>query len=105
MDSKRDIKNKRWLSQWGLVRKRGFLRFWMIYGLLYFVLSFAAIFLLVHVFSEQAPQLKELLGDVILTNILVALGLGLILSLTRWIWNDLKYRRLGSKYPTATQLY
>lgn len=105
MDSKRDIRNKRWLSTWGLIRKRGFLRFWMIYGLLYFILSFAVIFLLVYVFSEQVPQLKEFLGDIVLSNLLVAAILGLLLSLTRWIWNELKYTRLGAKYPTATQLY
>ncbi len=105
MDSIRDIKNKRWLSTWGLIRKRGFLRFWMIYGLLYFVLSFGVIFLLVYVFSEQVPQIKEYLGDIILSNLMVAAGLGFTLSLAKWIWNELRYRRLGAKYPSATQLY
>ena len=77
----------------------------MIYGLLYFVLSFAVIFLLVYVFSEQVPQIKEFLGDIVLTNTLVAAGLGFMLALAKWIWNELRYRRLGAKYPSATRLF
>lgn len=101
MDSKRDIRNKRWLSYWSQMRKRGFLRFWMVYSLLYFVLSFAVIITLVLFFRSQLPALQKLLSEEIPPNLFTALIIALSLATTRWIWNELRFRRLAAKYPSA----
>ncbi|MBI1222189.1 MAG: hypothetical protein GC180_06250 [Bacteroidetes bacterium] len=103
MDSKNDIKNKHWLAEWSQVRKRGFLRFWMIYGLLYFILTFAVFMTLIYVFDNPIPALQVIIGNNLGQYILSSLVFGLLLSLLRWILSELRYRRLGAKYPNATR--
>ncbi len=105
MDSKRDIKNKQWLSRWAQVRKRGFLHFWMIYGVLYFVLCFALILVAVNLFSDSIPHIVEFLSNKIVINLLIALGSGLVISVLQWVYNEIRFRRLGSRYPNAVRLF
>jgi membrane protease YdiL (CAAX protease family) len=102
MDSNRDIKNKLWLSNWSRMRKKGFLRFWMIYSLLYFVLSFAVIIAIVLFFRSKLPALQALFAEEIPGNLLTALIFALSLATARWIWNELRFRRLAAKYPSAS---
>lgn len=101
MDSPRDIQNKRWLSTWSQVRKRGFVRYWVIYGLLYFALSFAMIMALIYLFDGPLPVIGAFISEHTGNNILLAFSVGLVISLLKWIINELRYRRLGSKYPNA----
>lgn len=105
MDSKRDIRNKRWLGYWGQMRKRGFLRYWMLYGVMYFVLFFLFILLAVNLFGERLPVFERLLSDKVVTNLLISLCAGMSLAIGQWIMNEIRYRRLGSKYPTAARLF
>ncbi|MDX5320132.1 MAG: hypothetical protein LPK45_03570, partial [Bacteroidota bacterium] len=95
--------NKRWLSKWSQMRKRGFLRFWMIYGILYFVLSLGMILSIVHFFAVPLEKLSDLIGEDLLTQIGIAVACGLILSLLLWVNNELRYRRLSAKYPNAVR--
>lgn len=105
MDSPQDVRNKRWLGRWGRLRKRGVLRFSLTYGLLYCGLTFAAFLTLRQILPESSEILQWLAGITWLINALISLGAGFLLALVQWIYNELRYRRLGSKYPSATRLY
>lgn len=105
MDSKRDIRNKRWLSNWSKIRKRGFLRFWMIYGLLYLILSFAVLFLLTRVFHNQILIISEFQTLDILQMLLISIALGLVIAALRWLLKEIRFRRLSAKYPQAIRLF
>lgn len=105
MDSKQDIKNKRWLSHWSQMRKRGFMRYWMLYGALYFILCFLIILTTLNLFRETLPFIERFLSEKVVINLVIALGIGMILSIGQWVVNEVRYRRLGSRYPNAVRLF
>lgn len=105
MDSKRDIRNKRWLGYWGQMRKKGFMRYSMLYGAMYFVLIFLLIVLTVNMVEEKLPFFERLFSDKIFINILISLGAGMGLAIGQWVINEIRYRRLGSRYPNAARLF
>lgn len=74
----------------------------MVYSLLYFVLSFAVIIAIVLFFRSKLPALQNLFAEEIPGNLLTALIFALSLATVRWIWNELRFRRLAAKYPSAS---
>lgn len=104
MDSKRDIRNKRWLSRWERMRRRGILRYSLVYGIIYCLLSFGLIWSIINLFSNLFPQIEERLSDSWTINLLLAMCIGISLSILQYAWNEIRFRRLGSKYPSACSL-
>lgn len=105
MDSKRDIRNKRWLSRWERMRRKGILRYSLIYGFIYCLLTFGFILSGVKLVSAILPNINHLVQDTWIGNLILALALGFMISLFQFVVNELRYRRLGSKYPSAVRMF
>ncbi|TNE81748.1 MAG: hypothetical protein EP332_02760 [Bacteroidetes bacterium] len=105
MDSKRDIRNKRWLSRWERMRRKGILRYSLIYGFIYCLLTFGFILSGVKLVSAILPDISSLIQDTWIGNLLLAMAFGIVLSLIQYVVNELRYRRLGSKYPSAVRMF
>lgn len=105
MDSKRDIRNKRWLSRWERMRRRGILRYSLIYGFIYCLLTFGFILSGVKLASVLIPGISNLIQDTWIGNLALALAFGILISLVQFVVNELRYRRLGSKYPSAMRMF
>jgi uncharacterized membrane protein YhaH (DUF805 family) len=99
MDSKIDIRNKRWLYRWSRMRRKSFFRFCIVYGTLYFL----AILLLINYFDLAV--LNDIVSEEIWINMGIAVCFGILTALIQWSYNEIRYRRLGAKYPSAVRFH
>jgi|SRR5690606_8299793 len=102
MDSKRDIRNKRWLSRWSQLRKQGVVRFSIINGGLYFALLIALYFIISASFGFSF--LGRFIFESFFQNLVFSATAGFALSSGQWLVNEIRFRRLWARYPNAVRL-
>lgn len=99
MDSKKDIRNKKWLSKWGRLRQKGWLYYSFVRGCLLFCPLIAVVY-----FAAQWITVSDFPGNTnTYSDLLIALIAGITFAILRYINNEIRYRRLGARYPSAVR--